>query len=80
MIKYDWNNIAMQKWNIFKGNLFSVKIEYVLLGDNHYLKKQQPSCMEGGPVRHNFERDTPRAQLILEAMFVGQMEPNEEAM
>jgi hypothetical protein len=30
MIKYDWNNIAMQKWNIFKGNLFSVKIEYYI--------------------------------------------------
>ena len=73
--------------------------------------------MEGGTVRHNFERDTPRAhiyqvwtlhrcfmaslapfgqavseekifltlanqkkKLILAAMFVGRMEPNEEAL
>jgi hypothetical protein len=32
-------------------------------GDNHYLKKQQPSWMEGGAVGHNFERDTPRDHL-----------------
>jgi hypothetical protein len=63
--------------------------------------------MEGGAVRHNFERDTPRdhlcqvwlhlaklfqrrrffltlanqkKELILAAMFVGRMEPNEEAL
>ena len=39
--------------------------------------------MEGGAVGHNFERDTPRdhlCQLILAAMFVGRMEPNEEAL
>jgi hypothetical protein len=32
ILEYDWNNIiAMQKWNIFKGKLFSDKIDYVLL-------------------------------------------------
>jgi hypothetical protein len=32
MIKYDWNNtIAMHKWNIFKGNLFAVKLDYVFV-------------------------------------------------
>jgi hypothetical protein len=31
--------------------------------DNHYLKKQQPSWMEGGAVGHIFERDTHRDHL-----------------
>jgi hypothetical protein len=91
-------------------------LKQISKGDNHYLKKQQPSCMEGGAVGHNFERDTSRdhlcqvwtlyrcslpsltpfgqavseektfltiayqkKELILAAMFVGRMEPNEEA-
>jgi hypothetical protein len=86
-------------------------LKQISKGDNHYLKKQQPS------VGHNFERDTPRdylcqvwtlhrcflpslapfgqavseekifltlanqkKELILVAMFVGRMEPNEEAL
>ena len=50
--------------------------------------------MEGGAVGHNFERDTPRdhpcqiyltlanqkKELILVAMFVGRMEPNDEVL
>jgi hypothetical protein len=38
-------------------------LKQISKGDNHYLKKQQPSWMEGGAVRHNFERDTPREPL-----------------
>ena len=92
-------------------------LKQISKGDNHYLKKQQPSWMEGRAVGHNFERDTPRdhlcqvwtlhrcflpslapfgqavseekifltlanqkKKLILAAMLVGQMEPNEEAL
>jgi hypothetical protein len=92
-------------------------LKQISKGDNHYLKKQQPSGMEGGAVGHNFERDTPKdhlcqvwtlhrcflpslapfgqavseekicltlanqkKELILAAMFVGRMEPNEEAL
>jgi hypothetical protein len=35
-------------------------LKQISKGDNHYLKKQQPSWMEGGAVGHNFKRDTPR--------------------
>jgi hypothetical protein len=38
-------------------------LKQISKGDNHYLKKQQPSWMEGGAVGHNFERDTPRDHL-----------------
>jgi hypothetical protein len=38
-------------------------LKQISKGDNHYLKKQQPSRMEGGAVGHNFERDTPRGHL-----------------
>jgi hypothetical protein len=34
-------------------------------GDNHYLNKQYPYLMEGGAVRHNIERDTPRLGLYI---------------
>jgi hypothetical protein len=38
-------------------------LKQISKGYNHYLKKQQPSWMEGGAVGHNFERDTPRDHL-----------------
>ena len=38
-------------------------LKQISKGDNHYLKKQQPSWMEGEAVGHNFERDTPRDHL-----------------
>jgi hypothetical protein len=39
-------------------------LKQISKGVNHYLKKQQPSWMEGGAVGHNFERDTPRDHLV----------------
>jgi hypothetical protein len=45
----------------FAGSIAGGRIlKQISKGDNHYLKKQQPSSMEGGAVGHNFKRDTPK--------------------
>jgi hypothetical protein len=46
-------------------------LKQISKGDNHYLKKQQPSWMVGGAVGHNFKRDTPRDHLCQVWLHLG---------